>query len=91
MDVKILENEPNKLIIETIGGSATFNNLVRKELWNDKNVSEAAYIKEHPYLSSPKIFIKTSRGLPKTALLKALTRVEKQAVDFREQFKKALK
>jgi len=66
-------------------------NAIRGELWEDKNVKEAAQIKEHPYLAQPKVFVKTSRGKPETALNKATEKVLKQTEEFAEKFKKALK
>jgi len=91
MEVKIVRNEDNTLILELSGESVTLTNLLRDELWNDKNISEAAQMKEHPYLSEPKIFVKTSRGKPAMALKKASKRLMNQLNEFREEFKKALK
>ena len=61
------------------------------ELWNDKSVSESAFIKEHPYLAEPKVFVKTEKSEPKIALEKAAQRIADQAKEFKEEFKKALK
>ena len=91
MEVKVLKNEDKTLILEIQGESVTLTNLVRDELWSDKNISEAAHIKEHPYLSEPKIFVKTSRGSPTLSLKKASKRLMDQLDQFREEFKKALK
>ena len=93
MELKAVKQDPanNVLIVETKDESISFCNLVRSELWQDKNVSEAAHIKEHPYLEQPKIFVKTTRGKPQTALEKAAKRLEAQAADFAAEFKKALK
>jgi len=54
-------------------------------------VTEAAFIKEHPYLSQPKIFVRTSKGSPKVALEKAAAGIAEQAKEFKEEFKKSLK
>lgn len=91
MQLKTVEEDEKKIILEVGGETVSFVNLIREELWNDKSVSEAAHIKEHPYLAQPKIFVKTDRGSPKTALEKAATRIEDQAKEFKEAFKKALK
>jgi DNA-directed RNA polymerase subunit L len=85
------DDEKNILIVETKDESVSFCNLVRSELWEDSSVSESAFIKEHPYLEKPKIFVKTSRGKPQTALERAAGRLEAQAADFGNEFKKALK
>jgi DNA-directed RNA polymerase subunit L len=91
MDLKVVKQDDKKLLLEIKGEGLTLPNLVREELWKDDNVDEAAYIKEHPQLSEPKIFVSVKRGEPVTALKKASNRIVNQIVEFREQFKKALK
>jgi DNA-directed RNA polymerase subunit L len=91
MDLKIVKEDEKTLILELKKESISFANLLREELWNDKSVSEAAHIKEHPYLAEPKVFVKVNKGSPRTALEKAATRIEDQAKEFKEEFKRALK
>ena len=47
MELKKIKENGNMIEIELRGGSIGFANLIKEELWNDKNVEEAAYIKEH--------------------------------------------
>jgi len=91
MELKKVKEDEKTLIVEMSGESITLPNLIRDELWNDKNVSEAAYIKEHPYLAEPKIFVKVKRGKPITALKKVSNRTMNQLEEFKEKFKSALK
>jgi len=91
MELKVIKEDEKTLFLETTGETYTLTNTVREELWNDKNVSEAADIKEHPYLAQPKIFVKVSKGSPRAALEKAAERVAEKAKEFKEEFKKALK
>jgi DNA-directed RNA polymerase subunit L len=91
MEVKVLEQDEKKLVLEVAGETITLTNLLREELWNDSGISEAAHIKEHPYLSEPKIFVKSSRGNPVLALKKASKRLVGHVEEFREEFKKSLK
>jgi len=91
MDLKIIKEDEKSLILEIKGESLTLTNLLRKELWNDTSVTEAANIKVHPYLGEPQIMVKTSRGSPRIALDKATTRIIDQLEEFREEFKRALK
>lgn len=91
MKLRKVKEDEKTLLLELGGESFTLTNVLREELWEDKNISEAAQIKEHPYLSEPKIWIKVYRGSPLTALEKAINRVIKQTEEFREKFKKALK
>jgi DNA-directed RNA polymerase subunit L len=91
MELKIVKEEDGKLILEVKGETVGFVNLLRDELWKDKNVSEAAYIKEHPYLSEPKVFVKAVKGNGRAVLEKAADRIKDQTKEFGEEFKKALK
>lgn len=91
MQLKVLREDEKTLVLEVGGETVTFTNLLRKELWQDKSVSEASQKKEHPYVGEEKILVKTSRGSPRTALEKAATRIVDQAKEFGEEFKRALK
>lgn len=91
MELKVIKEEEHSILVELPGQTVSFANLLRAELWKDKTVTEAAFIKEHPYLSEPKIFVRTSKGSPKVALEKAAAGVAEQAKEFKEEFKKVLK
>jgi DNA-directed RNA polymerase subunit L len=91
MELKIIKEDERTLFIETVGETYTLTNTIREELWKDKNVSEAADVKEHPYLSQPKIFVRVTKGSPREALEKAAERIAEKAREFGEKFKKALK
>jgi len=91
MELEVVKEKEKILTLEIKGETVGFTNLIRKELWADKSVSEAAQIKEHPYLEEPKIFVKVSRGMPISALKKASDRIINQLDEFREKFKAALK
>jgi DNA-directed RNA polymerase subunit L len=90
MEFKVVKKDKNLLILELPGESYTLTNLVCEQLWEDHNVSEAAQVKEHPYLAEPKIFVRTTRGLPATALARAAKRLADQVKEFKESFQKAL-
>lgn len=91
MELKVVKQDDKTLVLEVQGETVTVTNILRGELWEDRNVREAAQIKEHPYLAEPKVFVKTSRGKPQTALNKAADRIIKQTEEFTAEFKKALK
>jgi len=91
MELKKIKEDEKTLLVEAVGESFTLTNAVREYLWDDKSVSEAAQIKEHPYLSQPKIFVKTDRGSPVTALEKASEKLVDDAKEFKQKFKDALK
>ena len=91
MELNVLKKEDNLLKIEFKGESIGFVNLIEEELWNDNSVDEAACIKEHPYMSEPKIYLKTKRKDPKIVLEDAIKRIEVKLKDLEEEFKRALK
>ena len=91
MKLRVIKQDEKTLILEVGQETVALTNLVRQELWNDKNVSEAAQIREHPYLAEPKIFVNVNRGKPITALEKASERIESQLNEFREKLKAVLK
>jgi len=91
MELKKLKENDKTLMVEVSGESFTLTNAIREYLWDDKSVSEAAQIKEHPYLSQPKIFVKTDRGAPATALEKAAEKIVEDAKEFKQKFKDASK
>lgn len=91
MELKIVKEDKESVLLEIGGETISFANLLTQESWNDKSISEASRIKEHPYLSQPKVFLKSSRGSPKEILKKSSERIVDQAKEFKEEFKKALK
>jgi len=91
MELNVLKKGSNLLEIELRGESIGFTNLIKEELWNDKSVDESAYIKEHPYMSEPKLYLKTKRKDPKIVLEDTLKRIEVQLKDLGKEFKTALK
>ena len=91
MELKVLEQNENKLILELGGETVGFVNLLRKELWKDKSVKEAAYSRPHPYLSQPRVFITTNKGSPVSALEKTVKEIESILKNFKEAFNKTSK
>lgn len=91
MELKKVKEDEKTLLVEAKGESFTLTNTIREYLWEDKSVAEAAQVKEHPYLSEPKIFLKTSKGSPLSALEKASDKVIEISKDFKQKFKEALK
>ena len=89
--IKIKEGS-NTIEIELKGESVGFANLLKEELWNEKNIDEAAYIKEHPYMAEPKIYVKMEgKSNPRIALERAVKRLQVKLKDLEKEFKRALK
>ena len=91
MELRRVEDTGKKLIVEFDGETIAFANMIKDKLWEESSVKEAATIKEHPYLSKPKILVETSRGSPQAALEKATEKLANEAKEFRDKFKDALK
>lgn len=91
MKLNIIKKDKNLLEVEVGGESVGFANLIKEELWNDKAIDEAAYIKEHPYMVEPKIYVKTKKKEPKRVMQDAVKRIQVQLKDLEKEFKRALK
>ncbi len=91
MELKKIEDNDKRLIVEFEGETVAFANMIKDKLWEDSSVKEAATIKEHPYLSKPKILVEVSRGSPQTALEKTTDKLLEEAKEFHDKFKDALK
>jgi len=91
MEVKVIKKDKNLLEVELRGESVGFVNLIKEELWNDKDVDEAAYVKEHPYMSEPKLYVKTKEKEPKKVVENALKRIQSQLKELNGEFSRALK
>jgi len=86
MNIKVLEDKKEMMKIEFEDETETLTQLVATQIW--KEGGEAAAIREHPFLESPKIVIMGSN--PTKLLDKAATSLEEQCDEFKEEFRRAL-
>ena len=92
MELKKIKSGIGLLELEIRGESVGFGNLIKEELWNDKQVTEAALIKEHPYMTEPKIYVKMKgKTDPKLALTNAQKRLMVKLKNLKGEFQRALK
>ena len=93
MELNKIKEDTDMIEVELKGESVGFVNLIKEELWNDENIDEAAYIKEHPYMAEPKIYVRMKGGRFNTrvALDRAIKRLEVKLKDLEKEFKRALK
>ena len=87
MDVKILEETKERLKIEIQGEDHTLANILRKELWNDKNIKIAGYHLEHPLIGNPVLIVESDKD-PKKAVFEAIERLRKKNKEMLELVKK---
>jgi len=86
MIIKILKEEKDKIEFEIIGEDHTLCNLIRQELWKDKDTKVVMYNIKHSQASNP-IFSLESEEKPRKALSKAVERIKKQLKELRPQVK----
>jgi len=87
--VKISKAGKEGIEVDLEGFRHTIPNLIRQELWNDKNVSYAAYTKPHPYIGNAKIMVRGKD--PKKSLEAAVKRAEEEIKKFEKDFARAAK
>ena len=90
MEIKVVEDLKNRLVIEIAGEDSTLCNAIRKELYNDDSVKNAAYSVKHPSIGVPTLLIETSGKSPRDALADAALRLKKNIASFRKAFEKEL-
>lgn len=89
MELEVEKQDKNSVVIKVRGETHTLLNMVREELWNDKNVSEASVVQEHPFAPDSKILVKVSSGSPISALEKSADRVSSNVEKLKKAFDKA--
>lgn len=85
MKINVLEQSEKKLKIELRKESATFANLLKKELWKSGTLDFAAVVKKHPYMSEPELTIKMLKGTPEKALNDAVESLIDQVKNLKKQ------
>ena len=90
MEVVKIKGDEKSVLIEVREETFTLTSALEEQLWEDKNVSEAASFREHPYLSEPKIWVKVKKGTITEALENAAENLIEITKEFREKFKKVL-
>ena len=88
MEFTITEEEKNRLVFTLEGEDHSFCNILRKELWNDKDITVASYVVDHPLLGTPEFIVETKKGSPKDAVKGAVDRAHKQVNAFSKAFAK---
>lgn len=82
MELRTIESSKNVLELEVLGENETLLNPLKVQLLSDDEVELAEYIIEHPFLSNPKVYIRTKKGDPTAALKRALKALTKDFKDF---------
>ncbi len=88
MEIKFLEKSKEKWEIKIIGESHTFCNVIRKELWNDKDLKQAGYFIKHSLTEDPILVIESKN--PEKSIKNTIQSLKKQNKDFLTKFNKAI-
>ena len=91
MEIKIIEDEKNKLVFEVNGVSHGFCNMLKEELLKDNHVKIATYRVEHPIVNIPKILVETDGADPKKAVLSAVAKLKTFTDKTKKEFSSSLK
>lgn len=85
MQVKAVKDEKELLEVEIAGESHTLTQLVARIAEG----GDVAAVLEHPFMAEPKLIVSGTN--PKKILEKAASKIQEDAEQFAEQFKKAAK
>ncbi len=83
MKLAVLEKSDSKWVLEVRGETHTLLNLLSENAWKS-GADQASYIIEHPYLSEPKIIVRSKN--PKKTLLEAVQLIVMQSKEFEKEF-----
>ena len=92
MELEILETGKDRITFQLKGAGHTFCNNLKKELYNDKNVTVAAYKVVHPLIGTPTFILEKKGNTSFSRIISnAAARTKKQNKEFMTAFKKAAK
>ena len=91
MEIKIIEDDKNRLVFEIKGVSHGFCTMLKEKLLENSDVKIATYKVEHPLINIPKFLVETTGADPKKCVADAVKKlksfVEKAQKDFKESLK----
>jgi len=86
MDLRVLKQDKDYVELEVIGEGHTMCNVLRKEIFNEKDDVVAGYNIEHPLVSNPKMIVKGDK--PIKLILNAIDRLKDKNKELRSKLKK---
>ncbi|PAV08288.1 DNA-directed RNA polymerase subunit L [Methanosphaera cuniculi] len=85
--MKIIEEQPDSLVLEITGESHTICNILRKRIMSKDELIAAAYDITHPLIGEPEFEVHCEN--PKEVLVEAAEEVKQEANDFKDALIKA--
>jgi len=86
MEIEFLEQSKEKWQIKLINETHTFCNIIRKELWKDKDLKQAGYFIKHTLTDHPVLVVESKN--PKKTLLNTIESIKKTNKEFLTKFNK---
>lgn len=80
--MKVIEEEPEKLVLEITGETHTICNILRKRLMAQDDIKSAAYDITHPLIGQPEFEINSSN--PRDSVDRAAKEIKQEAIDFKK-------
>lgn len=80
--MKVIEEEPEKLVLEITGETHTICNILRKRLMAQDDIKSAAYDITHPLIGQPEFEINSPN--PRDSVDRAANEIKQEAIDFKK-------
>lgn len=80
--MKVIEEEPEKLVLEITGETHTICNILRKRLMAQDDIKSAAYDITHPLIGQPEFEINSPN--PRDSVDRAAKEIKQEAIDFKK-------
>ncbi|MDD6285910.1 MAG: DNA-directed RNA polymerase subunit L [Methanosphaera sp.] len=80
--MKVIEEQPEKLVLEITGETHTICNILRKRLMSQDEVKAAAYDITHPLIGQPEFEVHSPN--PRESIVTASEEIKKEAQDFKQ-------
>lgn len=90
MELKVIQEKEKELTISVVGADDTLMHPLLSELLMNDKVSDAKYLKGHPELDVPSIYVKVTSGDPKAALKRAAESINREFSELRSNLEKTM-
>ncbi len=88
MELEIISKSKNRVVFTLEGEGHTFCNILRDEMWEEKDVIASGYSIKHPLVGIPKFVAETKSSDVTSALESTSKSIKKMAEDFKKSFSK---
>lgn len=92
MEMKVIEDNKNKLVFELTKVTHGFCNVLKDQLWKNEHVKVAAYRVDHPLVGIPTFIVETDgKEAPKDVLAGAVKKLQGVSEKLKKELSKELK